>query len=57
MISPACLVSLPKGLDYMEYLALFAIIAGIIGGVIYKGSEIKDPATLVQKYLDGSRYA
>jgi hypothetical protein len=47
LTSPACLVSLPKGLDYMEYLVLFAIIAGIIGGVIYKGSEI----------LDGSRYA
>ncbi len=53
LTSPACLISLPKGLDYMEYLVLFAIIAG----VIYKGSEIKDPATLVQKCFDGSRYA
>ena len=41
----------------MEYLVPIAIIAGIIGGVIYKGSEINDPATLVQKCLDGSRYA
>jgi hypothetical protein len=41
----------------MEYSVLFAIIAGIIGGVIYKGSEIEDPATLVQKCLDGSLYA
>ena len=55
--SPACLVSLSKGLNYMEYLVLIAIIAGIIGSVIYKGSEIKDPATLVQKCFDGSRYA
>ncbi len=36
---------------------IIAIIAGIIGGVTYKGSEIKDPATPVQKCLDGSRYA
>ncbi len=41
----------------MEYLVLIAIIAGIIGGVIYNECEIKHPAALVQKYLDGSRYA
>jgi len=57
LTSPACLISLPKGLDYMEYLVLIAIIAGIIGGVIYMGNEIKHPATLVQKCLDGSCYA
>jgi len=37
----------------MEYLVLFTIIIG----VIFQGSEIKDPAAPAQKCLDGSRYA